>query len=203
MTNHNHHHHRLIHHHNHHLLPPHTTRSTSTIQACAACRYQRRKCAPDCILAPYFPHDRQRQFQNAHKLFGVSNITKIIRHLDQPQKDEAMRTIIYQADVRAQDPVGGCYRIIRELQRQIDVSCSDLEIVLQQLAFCRTLSVQNHTHLNHDQIVIDEVNCDIHVVNNSDDPVAGDERRRHSLDFDLRNYLCTKKNVKIMSDILL
>ncbi|KAL1810586.1 LOB domain-containing protein 22 [Daucus carota subsp. sativus] len=83
-------------------------------QACAACKYQRRKCAPDCILAPYFPHLRQRQFLNAHKLFGVSNITKIIRNLEKYDKDEAMRTIIYQADVRASDPVGGCYRIIRE-----------------------------------------------------------------------------------------
>ncbi|CAN4100099.1 unnamed protein product [Withania somnifera] len=57
------------------------------------------QCAPDCVLAPYFPHDRQRQFLNAHKLFGVSNITKIIRHLGQSLKDEAMRTIIFQSDL--------------------------------------------------------------------------------------------------------
>uniref|UniRef100_A0A3Q7HR87 LOB domain-containing protein n=1 Tax=Solanum lycopersicum TaxID=4081 RepID=A0A3Q7HR87_SOLLC len=99
-------------------------------QACAACKYQRRKCAPDCVLAPYFPHDRQRQFLNAHKLFGVSNITKIIRHLDQPFKDEAMRTIIFQSDVRANDPVGGCYRIIRDLQRHIDYCKAELDIIL-------------------------------------------------------------------------
>ncbi|KAA8540285.1 hypothetical protein F0562_024152 [Nyssa sinensis] len=102
-------------------------------QACAACKYQRRKCAADCILAPYFPHDRQRQFLNAHKLFGVSNITKIIRNLDQPKKDAAMRTIIFQSDVRASDPVGGCYRIICELQRQIEYSVAELNIVLRQL----------------------------------------------------------------------
>ncbi|XP_009623735.1 LOB domain-containing protein 22 [Nicotiana tomentosiformis] len=110
-------------------------------QACAACKYQRRKCAPDCVLAPYFPHDRQRQFLNAHKLFGVSNITKIIRHLDQPLKDEAMRTIIFQSDVRANDPVGGCYRIIRDLQRHIDYCKAELDIVLHQLAYCRAQAV--------------------------------------------------------------
>ncbi|CAN8269373.1 unnamed protein product [Cochlearia groenlandica] len=54
--------------------------NNSTNQACAACKYQRRKCASDCILAPYFPHDRHNQFLNAHKLYGVSNITKIIIH---------------------------------------------------------------------------------------------------------------------------
>ncbi|KAM0020281.1 putative transcription factor AS2-LOB family [Helianthus debilis subsp. tardiflorus] len=188
--------------HHHHLLPPPPPRSTSTIQACAACRYQRRKCAPDCLLAPYFPHDRQRQFQNAHKLFGVSNITKIIRNLDRPQKDEAMRTIIYQSDVRSIDPVGGCYRIIRELQRQIEMSCAELDFVLQQLALCRTLSVQNNNNNNnshtlnnnqfsHDLIVIDEIDYDIHLVNNPDDPQMYDDglnnndNNKHNHDLDL------------------
>lgn len=134
-------------------------RSNSTNQACAACRYQRRKCTPDCLLAPYFPHNRQRQFQNAHKLFGVSNITKIIRHLDRPQKDEAMRSIIYQSDVRAQDPVGGCYRIICELERQIALSHAELELVLQQLAVCRNVGVQTQNEECFD-FNDDEVDCD-------------------------------------------
>ncbi|KVH97947.1 lateral organ boundaries domain-containing protein [Cynara cardunculus var. scolymus] len=208
MTNNHHNQNKIIHphhhSHHHHLLPSSSTttnrsnsstittttrspsstittatRSNSTTQACAACRYQRRKCAPDCILAPYFPHDRQRQFQNAHKLFGVSSITKIIRDLDPQQKDEAMRTIIYQSDVRAQDPVGGCYRIIRELQRQIEFSCAELEIVLHQLAICRAHAAQNQnqnqTHHHHDQILIDGVDCDIHLVSNPDDPHLYDD----------------------------
>ncbi|KAE9467926.1 hypothetical protein C3L33_00163, partial [Rhododendron williamsianum] len=50
--------------------------NNTTTHACAACKYQRRKCAPDCVLAPYFPHHRQRQFLNAHKLFGDEAISK-------------------------------------------------------------------------------------------------------------------------------
>ncbi|XP_062024772.1 LOB domain-containing protein 22 isoform X1 [Rosa rugosa] len=119
-----------------------STKGNGNTQACAACKYQRRKCAPDCILAPYFPHDRQRQFLNAHKLFGVSNITKIIKHLDHRDKEEAMRTIIFQSDVRASDPVGGCYRIIQELQRLIEYNKAELDIVLHQLAICRAQAQQ-------------------------------------------------------------
>ncbi|XP_022715160.1 LOB domain-containing protein 22 [Durio zibethinus] len=118
--------------------------SNGTTQACAACKYQRRKCTPDCILAPYFPHDRQRQFQNAHKLFGVSNINKIIKNLNPPEKDIAMRTIVFQSDARASDPVGGCYRIIQELQRQIEYSQAELDLVFHQLAICRAQAVQQH-----------------------------------------------------------
>ncbi|XP_010552217.1 PREDICTED: LOB domain-containing protein 22-like [Tarenaya hassleriana] len=114
-----------------------TGNSTSTNQACAACKYQRRKCAPDCLLAPYFPHNRHRQFLNAHKLFGVSNITKIIKTLSPPEKDAAMQTIIFQSDARAKDPVGGCYRIIRELQCQIEFTRNELDLVLQHLAVYR------------------------------------------------------------------
>lgn len=132
------------------------SRSNGT-QACAACKYQRRKCAPDCILAPYFPHHRQRQFLNAHKLFGVSNITKIIRYLDQPDKDQAMRTIIYQSDVRANDPVGGCYRIIRDLQRQIEYTRAELQVVLHQLAICRAQN-QSHQHHHHMLLALDQPN---------------------------------------------
>ncbi|TKY64365.1 LOB domain-containing protein 22 [Spatholobus suberectus] len=128
-----------------------TTRNgNSTTQACAACKYQRRKCAPDCILAPYFPHDRQRQFLNAHKLFGVSNITKIIKFLSPHDKDQAMRTIIYQSDMRATDPVGGCYRYILDLQAQIEYYRAELELVLQQLAIFRA-QAHHHHHHHHQQ----------------------------------------------------
>ncbi|RAL45390.1 hypothetical protein DM860_013786 [Cuscuta australis] len=118
-------------------------------QACAACKHQRRKCAPDCILAPYFPHDRQRQFQNAHKLFGVSNISKIIRPLSPFHKDEAMRTIIFESDVRAVDPVGGCYTIIRHLQHQIDQTQTELDLVHHHIAYFRSLHQVANTKNNN------------------------------------------------------
>ena len=53
-----------------------------------------------------------------------------------------MRTIIFQSDVRANDNVGGCYRIIRELQRQIEYHKAELDLVLHQLAICRAQSQQ-------------------------------------------------------------
>ncbi|GAB2225526.1 hypothetical protein Droror1_Dr00006322 [Drosera rotundifolia] len=108
-------------------------RSTSSSQACAACKYQRRRCPP-CILAPYFPFDRQKQFLNAHRLFGVSNMTKILQGLSPQQQQIAMSTIIYQSDARATDPVGGCYGIIKDLQRQITYRKAELDLVLQQLS---------------------------------------------------------------------
>ena len=132
--------------------------NNNTTQACAACKYQRRKCAPDCILAPYFPHDRQRQFLNAHKLFGVSNINKIIKHLDPIHKDQAMRSIIIQSDMRANDPVGGCYKYIQDLQAQIEYCKIELDIVLQQLAIFRAQSQQQQQVNYGDQVLLNSDN---------------------------------------------
>ncbi|KAI9079210.1 hypothetical protein K1719_038815 [Acacia pycnantha] len=142
-------------------------------KACAACKYRRRKCTPDCILAPYFPHDHQSRFLNAHKLFGVRNITKIITKLDPPSKDEAMRSIIYQSDMRANDPVGGCYRYVKELVAQIEYHRAELDLVLQQLAVFRphqppniniSVNADDH-HLNnehhHDNIDVPNLQDDV------------------------------------------
>ncbi|XP_041001372.1 LOB domain-containing protein 22-like [Juglans microcarpa x Juglans regia] len=153
------------------LRPRH---GNGTTQACAACRYQRRKCAPDCILAPYFPHDRQKQFLNAHKLFGVSNIIKIIKNLDQPDKDEAMRTIIFQSNVRANDPVGGCCRMIRDLQRLIDYNKAELDIVLHQLAICRAQAHdQQPDHSLVPNVLDAAFNSENDHINISADPTLG------------------------------
>ena len=85
-------------------------------RACAACKYQRKRCKPDCVLAPYFPADIPQRFVNVHNLFGVSNILRLIRGRNGNERNIMMGHLIYQADRRAADPVGGCYREILHLQ---------------------------------------------------------------------------------------
>lgn len=113
------------------------TLKSGTTSACAACKYQRRKCIPECLLAPYFPADQTKVFQNAHKLFGVSNIVKILKSLDPSQHAEAMRSIKYQANVRDKFPVYGCLGVIRQLYYQIQLLEEEFHSVLSQLEMCR------------------------------------------------------------------
>ncbi|KAL7161536.1 hypothetical protein ACSBR2_042075 [Camellia fascicularis] len=115
-----------------------------TSQACAACKYQRRKCSGECPLAPYFPPDQPKMFQNAHRLFGVSNILKILKQLDPAQKMEAMRSIIYQANIRDRFPVHGCCGVIGQLQYQIRLVEEEFHAVQEQLALYRQNEIQQH-----------------------------------------------------------
>ncbi|GLJ05279.1 hypothetical protein SUGI_0015230 [Cryptomeria japonica] len=114
-----------------------------TGQACAACKYQRRKCSSDCLLAPYFPPDQPKQFLNVHKLFGVSNILRLLKQLDDTQKSDAMKSIIYQANAREKDPVHGCFGVIVMLQNQVERLKQELEIVRNQLILLEQQQYQN------------------------------------------------------------
>ncbi|PWA73143.1 hypothetical protein CTI12_AA263120 [Artemisia annua] len=101
-----------------------------------ACRHLRRKCGPDCIFAPYFPLSQKEQFQNAHKLFGVSFIKRAMERINgREHRDDAMASIKYEADARARDPVGGCCRIVLELDQQLREAEDELKFVKQLLAF--------------------------------------------------------------------
>ncbi|KAJ6411642.1 hypothetical protein OIU84_008260 [Salix udensis] len=108
-----------------------------TSQACASCKYQRRKCSSECPLAPYFPPDQPKMFQNAHKLFGVRKILKILENLESHQQEEAMRSIIYQANIRDRFPVHGCWGIICKLHFQIRQVEEELHAVLAHLEMYR------------------------------------------------------------------
>ncbi|XP_059643368.1 LOB domain-containing protein 27-like [Cornus florida] len=121
-----------------------------TSQACAACKYQRRKCTSDCPLAPYFPPDQPKMFQNAHRLFGVSNILKILKHIDPSQKLEAMRSIICQANIRDRFPVHGCWGIICQLHYQIRQTEEELQAVHTQLVLYRQHQQDMSSTMNND-----------------------------------------------------
>ncbi|KAK2998829.1 hypothetical protein RJ639_023900 [Escallonia herrerae] len=108
-----------------------------TNTACAACKYQRRRCNPDCALAPYFPADKPKMFENAHRLFGVKKIVKMLERLDVTQQKLAMNSIIYQANMRNRDPVYGCTGQIGQLAYQIQRCEEELHAVLTQLALHR------------------------------------------------------------------
>lgn len=86
--------------------------------ACAACKYQRRRCTPECQLAEFFPQDRPRVFRNAHRLFGVSNILKTLARVGPERRREAMGAMVYEANAWEAYPAHGCVHIIHELDHQ-------------------------------------------------------------------------------------
>nr|XP_043608517.1 protein LATERAL ORGAN BOUNDARIES-like [Erigeron canadensis] len=94
--------------------------SSSYNSPCAACKFLRRKCMPGCIFSPYFPPEEPQKFANVHKIFGASNVTKLLNDLMPHQREDAVNSLAYEAEARVRDPVYGCVGAISFLQRQVD-----------------------------------------------------------------------------------
>ncbi|XP_042515331.1 LOB domain-containing protein 1-like [Macadamia integrifolia] len=122
------------HHHDQSLpYPPYVTRP------CGACKSLRRRCAPRCVLAPYFPPDQPFKFMAVHKVFGACNIIKFLQEIPDIQKADAVDCLVYEAVARIKDPVHGCagevcrlQKLVRELQVQLDTAQAQLLITPYQ-----------------------------------------------------------------------
>ncbi|XP_021848128.2 LOB domain-containing protein 2 [Spinacia oleracea] len=93
---------------------------SGTHQACAACKHQRKRCTDKCILAPFFPAEKVREFQAVHKVFGVSNVQKMVRtlHNDEDRK-QATDSLVWEALCRQKDPVLGPYGEYRKIYDEL------------------------------------------------------------------------------------
>ena len=50
----------------------------NTLTPCAACKLLRRRCAQECPFAPYFSPHEPHKFAAVHKVFGASNVSKML-----------------------------------------------------------------------------------------------------------------------------
>ncbi|OVA02445.1 hypothetical protein BVC80_9099g267 [Macleaya cordata] len=109
---------------------------TGSGSPCGACKFLRRKCASDCIFAPYFCSEQgPAQFAAIHKVFGASNASKLLSQVQVPERCEAVATIAYEAQARIRDPVYGCVAHIFALQQQVAFLQTQLMQMKAQLVY--------------------------------------------------------------------
>ncbi|XP_022757103.1 LOB domain-containing protein 18 [Durio zibethinus] len=102
---------------------------------CGACKFLRRKCVPGCIFAPYFDSEQgAAHFAAVHKVFGASNVSKLLLHIPVHKRLDAVVTICYEAQTRLRDPVYGCVAHIFALQQQVVNLQAELSYLQAHLA---------------------------------------------------------------------
>ncbi|KAK9749284.1 hypothetical protein RND81_02G115000 [Saponaria officinalis] len=102
---------------------------------CGACKFLRRKCVMDCIFAPYFDPDQGAgHFAAVHKVFGASNVSKLLQQMPVHKRLDAVVTICYEAQARLRDPIYGCVAHIFALQQQVLNLQSELSYLHAHLA---------------------------------------------------------------------
>ncbi|OIV93854.1 hypothetical protein TanjilG_13869 [Lupinus angustifolius] len=65
--------------------------------ACAACRHLKKKCKKDCVLAPYFPTEKTKQYFIVHKVLGYNIMTKMLSNLVEQERNEAVESFQWEA----------------------------------------------------------------------------------------------------------
>lgn len=138
------------------LVPPGNT-TLNTVTPCAACKLLRRRCAQECPFSPYFsPHEPQK-FASVHKVFGASNVSKmlmvrryhqfifflkkkrsyvyliIIQEVPESQRADTANSLVYEANVRLRDPVYGCMGAISSLQQQVQALQAELNVIRAEI----------------------------------------------------------------------
>ncbi|BBN19272.1 protein MpASLBD17 [Marchantia polymorpha subsp. ruderalis] len=121
----------------------------SGMSPCAACKLLRRRCARDCVFAPYFPPDEPQKFANVHKVFGASNVNKMLQDLPIHSRGDAVSSMVYEADARVRDPVYGCVGAISSLQQQVaqlqtQLAVANAEIVCIRMHQAALVSNAHH-----------------------------------------------------------
>ncbi|KAJ0590575.1 putative transcription factor AS2-LOB family [Helianthus annuus] len=102
---------------------------------CGACKFLRRKCVADCIFAPYFDSEQgASHFATVHKVFGASNVSKLLLNIPVHKRVDAVVTICYEAQARLRDPVYGCVAHLFSLQQQVASLQAELSYLQAHLA---------------------------------------------------------------------
>ncbi|KAK4789593.1 hypothetical protein SAY86_016897 [Trapa natans] len=114
----------------HMLGPPGTL---NTITPCAACKLLRRRCAQECPFSPYFSPQEPQKFASVHKVFGASNVSKMLMEVPESQRADAANSLVYEANVRLRDPVYGCMGAISALQQQVQSLQAELNAVRAEI----------------------------------------------------------------------
>ncbi|XP_034698465.1 LOB domain-containing protein 4 [Vitis riparia] len=124
-------------------------RKQGAASPCAACKLLRRRCAQDCVFAPYFPADEPQKFANVHKVFGASNVNKMLQELPVEQRGDAVSSMVYEANARVRDPVYGCVGAISSLQQQIDLLQTQLALAQAEVVHLRVRQAASLSTTRH------------------------------------------------------
>ncbi|CAJ2639661.1 unnamed protein product [Trifolium pratense] len=107
---------------------------SSSNSPCAACKYLRRKCTQECDFAPYFLPESPQRFANVHRVFGASNVAKLLKELNATDREDAVKSLAYEAESRIKDPVYGCVGLISVLQQRLKEIQHELHAAKKELS---------------------------------------------------------------------
>lgn len=113
---------------------------------CLVCRRLRRRCPNDCEIGQYFPSNRSDDFHSALSLFGLTNLRKIMRSVEEHQRQTLANSILLEGKAWRLYPDRGLLGYKMELDAQISSTLNEVEIADKFLAYFK-----DQTNLNNER----------------------------------------------------
>ncbi|GLJ17634.1 hypothetical protein SUGI_0307060 [Cryptomeria japonica] len=85
-------------------------------------------------MAPHFPSTDPHKFEIVHRVFGTSNVLKMLQDVEENERAVAVNNMAYEANARLADPVYGSASAVYQLQKQIAELESELAITQEEVA---------------------------------------------------------------------
>ncbi|EYU37161.1 hypothetical protein MIMGU_mgv1a023123mg, partial [Erythranthe guttata] len=100
-------------------------------------KHQCKKCDQNCALAKYFPAERSNDFENVYHLFGIQNTLKILKSVEEEERDATIESLMMEAKMRLKHSVHGHFSVARMLSFEIEKTEKELEIVRKKIHICK------------------------------------------------------------------
>ncbi|KAI3915065.1 hypothetical protein MKW92_007254 [Papaver armeniacum] len=114
---------------------------------CAACKYNKKGCSPECPLAPIFAPNRVEDYEVVTRVFTARNFMKLIELAEPRQQALAAESLITEAKARVADPVRGLAGHVHNLYLRLDDLRCELGMIKQQNELIRRRHTLQHKHL--------------------------------------------------------
>ncbi|KAJ6816336.1 LOB domain-containing protein 24-like [Iris pallida] len=88
---------------------------------CARCAEAKRKCRDDCVLKPYFPEDNPKRFKDVKTVYGIKIVEDMLNNNPIEVRQQLADSISADAKMRVENPIGGCYSVLCEREREIQL----------------------------------------------------------------------------------
>ncbi|CAK9321239.1 unnamed protein product [Citrullus colocynthis] len=75
-----------------------------------------------------------KKFEAVHTIYGASHVARLLNQLSYKERDEAAKSLIYEAEAWQNDPVHGCVAFISILQNRLNDLQTQLFIARRQLS---------------------------------------------------------------------
>ncbi|CAE6021022.1 unnamed protein product [Arabidopsis arenosa] len=149
---------------------------------CASCKLLRRRCAKDCIFAPYFPPDDPHKFAIVHKVFGASNVSKMLQELPVHQRADAVNSLVFEANARVRDPVYGCVGAISYLQNQVSQLQMQLAVAQAEI-LCIQMQNEPTLQSHHQVLELDQEQKALLLPNNNNNNINNCNNNNNNLGY--------------------